>query len=218
MFTTLDSSFLLKLVINTSSVIALILGCYLRKLVISSTKKTSIKNNQDHAISFLLFGVGVFIVTNLLHSVEISMGFAFGLFAVFSMLRYRTESISVKEMTYLFLVIAMSLLSAVSNLNPIELIALHCIIYITALVCESTFSNTALTVQQIQYEKIENIKPQNHSLLLNDLKHRTGLNIQKIEILDIDFLRDTARLHVFHLPFPEPKTSSNKHEPINLIP
>jgi len=217
MFTTLDSSFLLKLTINTVSVFALILGCYLQKFILNNTQ-ASTENNRDHAISFLLFGIGVFIVTNLLHSVDISMGFAFGLFAVFSMLRYRTESISVKEMTYLFLVIALSLLSAVSNLNPTELISLHVIIFISALACECMLTSNALYCQKIQYEKIDNIKAKNYPLLLNDLKQRTGLNIKKVEIVDIDFLRDTAQLNVFYLPFVEQDSCSDNHAPVNLIP
>jgi len=217
MFTTLDSSFLLKLTINSISVTALILGCYLQKFIFNSAQ-TSTENNRDHAISFLLFGMGVFIVTNLLHSVDISMGFAFGLFAVFSMLRYRTESISVKEMTYLFLVIALSLLSAVSNLSPIELVSLHIIIFISALTCESMLTSNTLYCRKIQYEKIENINAKNYLLLLNDLKQRTGLNIKKVEIIDIDFLRDTAQLNVFYLPFVEQDTCSDNHTPVNLIP
>jgi len=156
------------------------------------------KGNRDHATSFLLFGMGVFTVTKLLHSAEISMGFAFGLLAVFSMLRYRTESISVKEMTYLFLVIAMSLLSAVSATSILELTILHALFLIGASLVETILSSPSLLIQEIQYEKIENIKPQNYNLLIEDLKKRTGLNVQSVEIGTIDFLRDTANLRVHH--------------------
>jgi len=220
MFTTLDADFLLTFIINTSSVIALVIGCYMRKFVIGSARVDKLIGTcHDHASSFLLFGVGVFIVTNLLHSVEISMGFAFGLFAVFSMLRYRTESISVKEMTYLFLVIAISLLSAVSNLNPLELMVLHSIIFVSALICESLLTSPTLQVQQIQYERIENIKPQHYQQLMSDLKLRTGLNIQSVEVDDIDFLRDTAKLRVFHLPIIETKACTDEQvAPVSVIP
>jgi len=219
MFTTLNTDFLIKLLINTSSIIVLVLGCYMRRFVMESTRiENSLETNRDHASSFLLFGVGVFIVTNLLHSVEISMGFAFGLFAVFSMLRYRTESISVKEMTYLFLVIAISLLSAVSNLTTEELFALHIIIFIAALICESMLASSSLQVRQIQYEKIENIKPQNYHILMDDLKQRTGLDVQSIEIEDIDFLRDTARLRAYYRLLPAQKINSDKRTPLSLKP
>lgn len=204
MFTTLNSDFLLKLLINTISVTILVFGCYMKNFSFRSGRAGEIsigdKGNREHAISFLLFGVGVFTITNLLHSVDISMGFAFGLFAVFSMLRYRTESISVKEMTYLFLVIAMSLLSAVSSASTLELIILHAIFFLSAGIVEAVLSTPSLQVQEIQYERIDNIKPQNHHVFIQDLKFRTGLNVQDVEIVSIDFLRDTAFLRVFHQP------------------
>lgn len=212
-FTTLDTDFLIKLLINTASITLLVFGCYMKlfsqiKLEIKDSAKVD-KGNRDHATSFLLFGIGVYAVTNLLHSAEISMGFAFGLFAVFSMLRYRTESISVKEMTYLFLVIAMSLLSAVSATSYLELMLLHALFLIGASFVEVILSSPSLVVQEIQYEKIENIKPQNYTLLIEDLKQRTGLNVQSVEIGTIDFLRDTANLRVHHLPL-TPNTQPSK--------
>ena len=194
MFDTLGTDFFIKLLINTLSISILIFGCYMRRYAIGSA------GNKEHASSFLLFGVGVFTVTHLLHSVDISMGFAFGLFAVFSMLRYRTESISVREMTYLFMVIAMSLLSAVGDTSSIELIMLHGIFLASAVVGESLLARPALQMQEIQYEKIENIKPEMRHELINDLKLRTGLNVQEVEIVHIDFLRDSANLKVLHLP------------------
>ena len=202
MFTTLNLDFLLKLLINTTSITLLVFGCYMKVFFRFKSSTGDIakvdKGNRDHATSFLLFGMGVFTVTKLLHSAEISMGFAFGLFAVFSMLRYRTESISVKEMTYLFLVIAMSLLSAVSATSILELTILHALFLIGASLVETILSSPSLLIQEIQYEKIENIKPQNYNLLIEDLKKRTGLNVQSVEIGTIDFLRDTANLRVHH--------------------
>jgi hypothetical protein len=196
--------FLFKLLINTFAVTALVFSCYSRTFSIADTRK------REHATSFLMFGVGVFIVTYLLSSAKISMGFAFGLFAVFSMLRYRTESISVKEMTYLFLVIAMSLLSAVSDTSLFELVILQTIMYGSARVCDSVLSGPEWAEKHVQYENIENIKPQNRALLIEDLKLRTGLDIQDVEIGDIDFLRDTAALRIFHLVPSKAKLRSSK--------
>ena len=99
--------FIIRLVINTTAILYLVRVCYF-----------SYSQHRAYASSFILFGLGVFLVTSQLHTVDISMGFAFGLFAIFSMLRYRTESITIKEMTYLFLVIAMSLLSAGPSAGP----------------------------------------------------------------------------------------------------
>ncbi|MEH6346284.1 MAG: DUF4956 domain-containing protein [Bermanella sp.] len=199
MFTTLDSDFLFKLILNTFSISLLVLGCYMRGFFSREG------GNKEHATSFILFAVGVFSVTNLLHSVDISMGFAFGLFAVFSMLRYRTESISVREMTYLFMVIAISLLSAVSTASFLELGLLHGVFVLFAMLCERLVSRGVLLEQFVQYEKIENITPENYPELLSDLKKRTGLNVIDVKITQIDFLKDSANLVVRYLPeFNEP--------------
>ncbi len=194
MFSTLDSDFLFKLMLNTFSICLIVLGCYLRGFF----KEKG--GNREHATSFILFAVGVFSVTYLLHSVDISMGFAFGLFAVFSMLRYRTESISVKEMTYLFMVIAVSLLSAVGSANLLELALLHCVFVFSAVMCERVLSNKGLLEQVIQYEKIENITPDRKNELIADLKNRTGLNVVSVKITNIDFLKDCASLIVYYTP------------------
>ena len=194
MFSTLDMDFVFKLILNTFSVSIIVFGCYLRGFLSGQS------GNREHATSFLLFAVGVFSVTYLLHSVDISMGFAFGLFAVFSMLRYRTESISVREMTYLFLVIAMSLLSSVGSTNYVELVLLHSVFFSCALFCEAVLSRKTLLEKTIQYEKIENITPRRRQILIADLKARTGLDVDRVEISHIDFLKDSASLVVFYKP------------------
>ena len=137
-------------------------------------------------------------MTYLLHSVDISMGFAFGLFAVFSMLRYRTESISVKEMTYLFLVISTSLLSAVSSASLLELALLHSIFLMCALVCEFILVKNNLLEQMVQYEKIENIHPNKSHNLIADLEERTGNEIVKFDVLESDYLKDSVKLRIYY--------------------
>lgn len=194
MFSSIDTDLIFKLLLNTLSVSLVIFGCYLHGTPKNKTE------SRDYATSFLLFATGVFIVTYLLHSADISMGFAFGLFAVFSMLRYRTESISIKEMTYLFLVIAMSLLSAVGSTSILELLLLHSIFIVCAFFCETIINKKVLLEQTIQYEKIENITPKNRDILIHDIKNRTGLNIQDFKIINIDFLRDCANIIVFYIP------------------
>ena len=190
--TELDLNFIFKLFINIISISVLCYGCYYR-----------LNKNYSVAGSFLLFGVGIFIITNLLHGVDMSMEFAFGLFAVFTMLRYRTDAISIKEMTYLFLVTAIALLTAVSNLGTIELLALNGLICFIAFVVDTRFLTSPYKVQTVSYERIENIKPQNRSLLINDLRQRTGLYVVDVDITHIDFLRDTAQLNVSYLPNPQ---------------
>jgi hypothetical protein len=133
-----------------------------------------------------------------MNKVEMSMGAAFGLFAVFSMLRYRTEGISMKDMTYLFLVIAMGLLTAVSKGSWDELGLLNVIILIVTFVMESNILMKKETSKNIIYENIEMIKPENHAQLINDLQMRTGIKINRIAIGKIDFLKDVAQVKMFY--------------------
>ncbi len=212
MFQTLSLDFFLTLGINMIAILVLVYGCYLGAFFRRRHTKVS-AGTRDHAIAFLLFGVGVFIVTALLHSVDLSMGFAFGLFAVFSMLRYRTESISVKEMTYLFLVIAMSLLSAVGPLNPVELTALHTVICASAWLCDGCWLTQSGRTQRVEYELIDNLRPERRAHLWADLSQRTGLVIQHIDIVQLDFVRDTATLD---LTYTASETPNAKPDTENL--
>ena len=147
--------------------------------------------------------LGVFLVTGQLAGVDISLGFAFGLFAIFSMLRYRTESISIKEMTYLFLVIAIALLSAVSAMSHLELAVVLGMICALAYLTETNLLVPMLDELIVEYEKIENIVPERKTELLADLRERTGLDVKNAAVLRADFLRDTAQLKVQFVPRPD---------------
>ena len=185
----LSFDFLIRLLINMAGVFILVRFVYFR-----TTQK------RAYASSYILFGLSVFLITSNLASVEISIGFAFGLFAIFSMLRYRTESINVKEMTYLFLVIAMSLLSGVSATNQLELGLLLGLICLLAHVTETSLLLPKLQECTVEYERIENIVPARREELLADLRERLGVDVQTIETESVDFLRDTATLKIQFAP------------------
>ncbi|MCT7940368.1 DUF4956 domain-containing protein [Shewanella holmiensis] len=187
--TELDISFISRFLINLLSLILLCYACYFR-----------VSKNSTVAGSFILFGVGVFIITRLLHGVDMSMEFAFGLFAVFTMLRYRTESISIKEMTYLFLVTAIALLTSVGQMSLLDLMILNGIICLLAFAIDSSLFGKRYQTKTISYERIENITPHNRTKLIDDLSERTGLMVEKVEIEHIDFLRDTAQIKISYLP------------------
>lgn len=187
--TELDLLFVSRFFVNLLSLILLCYACYYR-----------VSKNSTVAGSFILFGVGVFIITYLLHGVDMSMEFAFGLFAVFTMLRYRTESISIKEMTYLFLVTAIALLTSVGQMSLLDLITLNGVICLLAFVIDSSIMGKRYLSQSVCYERIENITPENRSKLIDDLKTRTGLQVEVVEIEHIDFLRDTAQLTIRYVP------------------
>ena len=183
-----DVHFAIRLLINTASVFVLI-RCYY-----------AFSRHRENAASFILFGVGVFLVTALLHSVTVTMGFAFGLFAVFSMLRYRTEALGIKEMTYLFLVIAMALLAAVGNMHHLELVFLNLLVIVLALVLETRVLLPRHSEREVEYEKIENVHRDRRELLIADLRERTGLDVFRVDVVSVSYLRDTAmlRMHFRH--------------------
>ncbi|MBT4519938.1 MAG: DUF4956 domain-containing protein [Halieaceae bacterium] len=189
MTVSLGSYFLIRMLINMTAIVVLIRFVYFR-----------VSRHRAYASSFILFGLGVFLVTSQLSSVDISMGFAFGLFAIFSMLRYRTESITIKEMTYLFLVIAIALLSAVGTMSHVELALLLCVICGMAYITETSLLLPNLEERTVEYEKIENIVPAREAELLQDLRERLGLDVRSVEIESLNFLRDTARLKVQFVP------------------
>ena len=157
-------------------------------------------NNNDFVFTYFMFNSLIFFFASILGSITINMGFAFGLFAVFAILRYRTDPIPIKEMTYLFIVITIGVINALSG-DEVSFSAL--LFTNTALVgltyfLEKYWQNNLLASMNIDYEKIENVKPENHEALLADLKERTGLNIQDFQFSRMNFLRDTVRINIYY--------------------
>ena len=133
------------------------------------------------------------------------MGAAFGLFAVFSMLRYKTEEIAIKDMTYLFLVIALGLVSAVTKIKDtaddveyIFLIGINAVVLIVTYLLESNIFMRKENVKTILFENIELIKDGRQADLLADLKLRTGFNVHRYSIHKIDFLKDAAQIKIYY--------------------
>jgi hypothetical protein len=186
LFDKLSSKFFIRLFIDLASVFVLI-----RLIFYKNYKKA------DQYLTFFAFNLVIFLITYLLNKVEMSMGAAFGLFAVFSMLRYRTESISTKDMTYLFLVIAIGLLSAISKGGWDELALLNGIILFATFLLESNWLIKKEFTKNIIYDNINLITPEKREELLVDLKKRTGFNIHRVEIQEIDFLKDATRMTIY---------------------
>jgi hypothetical protein len=153
--------------------------------------------NREYLFTFLMLNVAIFHIAFLLNGVELSLGAAFGLFAVFGLLRYRTEDIPMKDMTYLFLAIAIGLITAVAR-GDWEPAVVCLIILVLTFVLDSNLLLRKELHQDVRYEQIEMVKPENHAKLLEDLKKRTGLDIHFISIRNIDFVRDTATVRVFY--------------------
>jgi hypothetical protein len=154
---------------------------------------------------FVIFNIIIFFISFLLNKVELSMGAAFGLFAVFSMLRYRTESISIKDMTYLFLCIAVGLVTAVTKIKDtpdaqeyLFLAGLNAGILLITYFLESNKIIRKETTKLVMYENIELIQSHRRDELIADLKTRTGLNVHRIAIQRINFLKDSALIKIYY--------------------
>jgi hypothetical protein len=159
-----------------------------------------IYKERDYLFTSFMINIAVFLVCFLMASVKLKIGFAFGLFAVFSILRYRTEKIPIREMTYLFTAIIIAVLNALADdkISHVELILANLFIVGTIVILERDILHNRDFVHEIKYEKIDLIKHENYDLLIKDLKERTGFNIKKAEIKSINFMNDTAKLKVFY--------------------
>lgn len=159
---------------------------------------------RDYYFTFSLISISIFFLIFLLGSVKIKIGFALGLFAIFGIIRYRTESMPVREMTYLFVIIAISVINALSvTLSYAELLLTNLIFVVSIWLFESNHWLKHVSFKLITYDKIELITPQMRQALITDLEERTGLDIVKVEVGTIDFLHDTAILKVYYRAEPE---------------
>jgi hypothetical protein len=182
----LDDKFFYSLAIDIGMVVLLIALIYYPN-----------NGKRDYIFTFIIFNLIIFLITFVLKYVKLSMGAVFGLFAVFSMLRYRTAGITIRDMTYLFIFIAIGLISAI-QLDYYKLAIIDGIIFAATFLLDGNFIFRRELVKTIRYENIEMIRPERKEELIEDLKKRTGLNIRRVTIGRIDFLRDMATLKVFY--------------------
>jgi len=159
-----------------------------------------VTKNKEYLFTYFLISLTVFLLCVLLDSVKLQLGFALGLFAIFGIIRYRTDPIPIKEMTYLFLVIGISVVNALANkkISHAELVFANLLIVFIAFGMERLWLLKPELRKNIIYEKIELIIPERREELIADLKERTGINIIRVEVRRIDFLKDTANLRVFY--------------------
>ena len=153
---------------------------------------------KDFLFTYILISLVVYFMIMLLENIDVKLGFALGLFAIFSMLRYRTMQIPIREMTYLFLVIGVSLINALANrrVSYAELVLTNITIMVITYLLERKFLLKHETKREITYERVELIKPEKRAELIRDLEERTGLKIRRVEIGRVDFLRDSVRLYI----------------------
>ena len=156
---------------------------------------------RDFYFTFMLISVAIFFIVFFMIFVledmkgKTSMGVGIGLFGIFSIMRYRTDTMPVREMTYLFVIIALSLVNAVSvNLPYFEVIVTNLIIIVAVWICELRLKTHPTKL--VQYDRIELITPERREELIADLEKRLGVKVVKVDVGSIDFLRDMAMIRV----------------------
>jgi hypothetical protein len=188
-----DSKDFFKLIVKAAFNLAMI-------LVIVRYIYYPITKNKDYLFTYLLISLTVFLLCILLDSVKIELAFALGLFAIFGIIRYRTDPIPIKEMTYLFLVIGVSVINALANkkISYSELIFANFMIIAVTFGLERIWLLRHETRKNVIYERIDLIGPEKRDELIKDLKERTGIDVVRVEIRRIDFLKDIAYLRIFY--------------------
>jgi hypothetical protein len=154
---------------------------------------------KDYLFTFILISQVIFFMIFLLENINVSLGFALGLFAIFGIIRYRTMQIPIREMTYLFLVIGISVINALSNrkVSYAELLFTNAALLLFTYFMEKVFLLRHESRKLINYDNIQLIRPDKREELKRDLEERTGLEINRVEIGRIDYLRDSARIYVY---------------------
>jgi len=155
---------------------------------------------KDYLFTYILISLVVFFMCFLLENIRIELGFALGLFAIFGIIRYRTRQIPIREMTYLFLVIGISVINALSNrkVSYAELLFTNAALIGVTYLLEKVFLLRHESKKVINYENVEMVKPENRLKLKEDLEERTGLKINRVEVGRIDYLRDSARVFIYY--------------------
>lgn len=158
-----------------------------------------ISRRKEFYFSYFAISVAIFLLVYLLENVELELGFALGLFAIFGIIRYRTDPIPPKEMTYLFVIIAVSVINALSKnyIGYFELTLVNLLLIVTLWILEKALMLRQEDSLVVVYENIENLHKEKEDKLLIDLEKRTGIKIKRYRIKKIDFLRDVAQITIF---------------------
>jgi hypothetical protein len=156
--------------------------------------------NKSYVFAFLVFNTVIYFLMSMLRSIELSIGVGFGLFAIFTVLRYRTEEIPIREITYLFITIALPVMNSAIGAGEgfAKLAVANGATVVLLYVLEREWGFRFEASKRVTYERIELITPDKTDLLLADLRERTGLDVKRVEIGRIDFLRDTAELRAYY--------------------
>lgn len=154
---------------------------------------------KDYYFTFMLFSITIFFLIFLMDNVKVQIGFALGLFAIFGMIRYRTETVPIREMTYLFVVVGISVINGLAmTVSYTELFVTNLLLVVSVWIFESIHRKTHLECKIIVYEKVALAHAAREKELVQDLIHRTGLDIKRVEVGHIDYLKDIAYVKIYY--------------------
>lgn len=182
---------ILSLIIDLAMTCIIVLGIYLPS-----------ERDKGYVLTFFAFNISIFLVASLFNEAEMSIEFGFGLFAMFSILRYRSDPLPVRELTYLFILMALPVIDVImmSEELYIELAIANIAILAVFFLIERALGFQYEARKTVTYEKIELIKPEHYNTLLMDLRERTGLPITRCEVGKVDFLHDVADIKIYYRP------------------
>ena len=190
-------------IINLPGVWNLILGFFINLFFVGIVARCFYYpkcKRGEFFFTFILISISIFLLIYLLGGVKLKTGFALGLFAIFSIIRYRTEQVAIREMTYLFIIIAMSAINGlvIEELSYSEMVVANLLFIFSIWMCESTIFISHLSYKVIKYDNVNLITPDKREELIADLQKRTGLKIEKVEVGSIDFLKDAAIVKMYY--------------------
>lgn len=182
--------------------------CYYRK-----------SQRKDYVLTYMLFSSAMFLLIFLMENVNLQIGLTLGLFAIFGVIRYRTETVPVREMTYLFVIIATSVINGLAlNISYVELIVANALIFLLIWAMESRVLLRHTSAKLVIYEKIQLITPERREEMITDLEQRLGHKVNKVEVGHVDFLRDVAFVKVYYeLPDGEINTVDHISKPNQFV-
>lgn len=158
---------------------------------------------RDYYFTFMMFAVVIFLIITLMDNMKMNVAYALGLFAIFGMIRYRTETLRIREMTYLFVVMGISIINGQAlTTSLLELFITNALVIVAIWLFEGNKHAKQMSEKVILYDKIELVKHGKEAELMADLEERTGLKIEKMEIGHIDYLRDAAYIKIWYKPVP----------------
>jgi hypothetical protein len=167
--------------------------------------------NNDFVFTFFLFNTILFVLCYLLAEADLKFGFAFGLFALFSMFRYRTVTVPIGEMGYFFLVVTLGIINSLASLVNLEmLLVANSVLVAMTFLLGRTLSLTHENYQTLNYDNLGLIKPAERAELLKDLADRTGYPIHKVQVVKVDYQRGIAQLKVYYF------SKENESAPLDL--